>query len=256
MTKTARTLLLAAALPWTAPAGAAEPPPAPLDEARSTLSRWVETQALLSQERRDWQDGKEILESRIQLLQREIAAVEEKTGELRGSRGEAEAKRLEILEETQALQEAGARLAGWATELEAGIRTLYPRLPEPLQQRLSPLFNRMPDHPETTQLSLAERFQNVAGILNEVQKANGEIALATEVRTLASGKPAEVKTVYVGLAQAYFVSVQGEAGVGVPGDGGWTWTAADDLAPAIQETVEVLQGKAKPRFVPLPVQIR
>ena len=42
--------------------------------------------------------------------------------------------------------------------------------------------------------------------------------MVTEVRTLSDGKPAEVRTVYVGLAQAYFVSPKGDAGIGRPGD--------------------------------------
>jgi hypothetical protein len=76
------------------------------------------------------------------------------------------------------------------------------------------------------------------------------------VRTLSDGKPAEVRTVYVGLAQAYFVSPKGDAGIGRPGDSGWGWSPASEIAPQIEQVVEVLQNKAKPHFVSLPVKVQ
>ncbi len=91
--------------------------------------------------------------------------------------------------------------------------------------------------------------------MNEVNKANGEITLATEVRTLSDGKPSEVKTVYLGLGQAYYLSAKGEAGVGRPSSEGWVWTPDNELASKILQVVEMLEGKAQPKFVPLPVKI-
>jgi hypothetical protein len=114
----------------------------------------------------------------------------------------------------------------------------------------------MPTDPRATNVSLAERYQNVVGISNEVGKFNNDITMVTEVRTLSDGKPAEVRTVYVGLAQAYFVSPKGEAGIGRPSESGWSWTAARDIAPQIEQVVEVLQNKAKPHFVSLPVKVQ
>lgn len=226
------------------------------ESARATLAKWVETQQLIAKEKKDWQEGKEILRSRIDVVKGEIEAVRVKLGDARKAAAESNAKRFETSTESEELQGTGVKLAAWASELEAGLRTLQPRLPEPLQQKVKPLFDRMPVESKTTQVSLAERFQNIAGILNEVQKFNGEITLATEVRTLADGRPAEVRTVYVGLAQAYFVGASGEAGIGRPGANGWEWTAANEIAPHVAEAVEVLQNKAKPTFVPLPVRVQ
>jgi hypothetical protein len=58
------------------------------------------------------------------------------------------------------------------------------------------------------------------------------------------------------LAQAYYLSAGGEAGVGHPGAGGWAWEIDPGLAPRIAEVVEILQNKRSPKFVPLPVRIQ
>jgi len=79
-----------------------------------------------------------------------------------------------------------------------------------VKEKLKPLYDRIPSDAATTKVSAAERFQNVLGILSEAIKANTEAPVLFEVRTLANGKPAEVRVLYVGLGQAYYLSAAGE----------------------------------------------
>jgi DNA repair exonuclease SbcCD ATPase subunit len=220
------------------------------------LSKWVETQQILSKEKNEWQEARDILQARIELMKSEIASLEQKIKEAETGAREAEQKKAELVAQDAALKVAAAALREAAADLEAKVRQLYQIVPEPLQAKINPLYQRMPDDPMNTKVTLAERFQNILGILNEVNKLNGEITLATEVRALADGKPAEVKTVYVGLAQAYYVSPQGEAGIGRPGQAGWQWEPSNGLAAEVAETISIMQGKGTPRFIPLPVTIQ
>ena len=48
-----------------APDGSDEPT---LEETRLSMSKWIETQQIISKERNDWQQGKEILNSRLELV--------------------------------------------------------------------------------------------------------------------------------------------------------------------------------------------
>lgn len=236
--------------------GAAEPPPSgSVEEVRSTLARWIEAQQIISKEQRDWKQGKEILESRIGQVRSDVEANRQRIAELESQGREVESKRAEVLAETAAVERSMEGLNREAAGFEQRVRALRPRLPDPLQQKLAPLFDRMPADPTRTKISLAERLQNVVGILNEVGKYNGEITLATEVRTLSDGKPTEVRTVYVGLAQAFCVSPGGKAAVGRPGPDGWVWEPADELGPQVAEVVEILQNKAKPKFIPVRVRV-
>jgi hypothetical protein len=223
--------------------------------ARAAIGRWLATQQMIAREKKDWQQARELLVARIDLVGKEIAAVEAKLAEAEAALRDLAQRRAGLAAESGDLKRAADRLAGVLQGLEARVRALHPALPPPLQERIAPLFERMPEDPKTARVSLAERYQNVLGVLNEVNRGNAEITLASEIRTLADGRPSEVRTVYVGLGQAYYVSPRGEAGVGRPSAAGWTWEPRDDLARGVTEVVEILQNKGHPRFVPLPVDI-
>ena len=151
---------------------------------------------------------------------------------------------------------ATAQLVASVTAMEAEVKKLSKLLPDPVRTKLQPLFVRVPEDPAATKVSVAERFQNVLGILNEHNKANSEITVSFEVHKLADGSSAEVQAIYVGLAQAYFVSPTGEAGIGRPTADGWKWEPAAGAANQVLSALEILQGKQSPAFVPLPVKIQ
>jgi hypothetical protein len=241
---------------------AASPPDAAerqvLDAARDALSRWVETKQLISRERQDWQLGREVLGQRVRLVQGEIDTLEEKIAQSREGIAEAETKRRELLEENRSLEQATDELLAAVRKMEGQLKQTVTRLPDPIRERVAPLSERLPDDPETTELSLGQRYQNVIGVLNEINKFNRELTLSSEVRSLPGGKTAEVKTLYIGLGQGYYVTPNGDAaGVGRPGgDGRWEWTAADELAPEITRAIRILQNEEVPAYVPLPAVIR
>jgi hypothetical protein len=234
------------------PAAPAESP----ESVRTLLAKWAETQQIISKEREDWKREKDLLQSRIQLLAGEIDTLEGRMGEQSEGTQDVRKEKQGLLAEADSLKGSAAELASLAGELEERLRALEPRLPDPLQERIAPLFTRMPEAKASTAASAAERFQNIAGMVNQINKFNSEITMTTEIRTLADGKPAQVRVIYLGLAQAYFVGAQGQSGIGVPTDSGWEWKADDSIAPQVSEVVEVLQSKAKPKFVPLPVSLK
>jgi hypothetical protein len=227
-----------------------------LDQTRLAMGKWIETQQIISKERKDWQEGKEILTGRLDLVKQEIAGLEAKIAEARAAVAAADEKRAALTAEQDVLKSTGAQLARAAGGLEGEVRRLLKQVPQPVQTKLAPLHQRLPEDSGATRISIAERFQNVLGILGEINKANGEITVNYEVRELASGKSSEVKAVYVGLAQAYYVSAAGDAGIGRPTEEGWTWEPAKHIAGDVLKTLEILEGKHSPAFVPLPVKLQ
>ena len=83
------------------------------DAARASLAKWVETQQLIAKEKREWQEGKQILRSRIDAVNGEIAALKERMGETRRTAAEANAKKAGEVAENQSLLAAGTELATW-----------------------------------------------------------------------------------------------------------------------------------------------
>jgi hypothetical protein len=229
---------------------------AALQETRLTLDKWIETQQILSKERKDWQQGKEILLGRLDLVKSEVTTLEEKIRQAESAVTEANRKRDELLADNDRLKTVGAQLAEGVAGMEAQVKKLLESVPQPIRTKLLPLTQRIPEDPANTRVSAAERFQNVLGILNELNKANNELTVGYEVHTLADGKPSEVQAIYVGLAQAYYVSASGEAGIGRPAPDGWKWEPSRAVAGDVLKALEILQGKHTPAFVPLPVQIQ
>ena len=235
---------------------ATAPASATLEETRLVMGKWIETQQIVSKERNDWQQGKEILGGRLELVKKEIASLEEKLAQTEVDIAKNSAKKDELQAESAQLETASAQLTEAVTRLESDVQKLFKSLPAPLQIKLSPLQQRIPDDSATTKVSVAERFQNVLVILGGVNGANNEITINYEVHTLADGKPSEVKAIYVGLAQAYYVSASGEAGIGRPANEGWTWEPSKAIANDILKVLEIQQGKHSPAFVPLPVKLQ
>jgi hypothetical protein len=114
----------------------------------------------------------------------------------------------------------------------------------------------MPEDAAKTRVSAAERFQNVLGILNELNKANNDISVNVEVRDLGDGKKSEVQAIYIGLTQAYYISARGEAGIGRPTPDGWKWEPSKAISREVLAALEIIQGKQSPAFVPLPVKLK
>ena len=248
--------LLAATLGSLVVAQATVPSDQSPDSARSTLAKWMETERIIAQERGEWQHSRDMLRARIDLLKSEVQTQQEKTRLLKASGAEVGSKRATLRDDDQTARTSLETLSTCIAELEASVRRLGLSFPAPLQEKIKPLGDRMPADPQHTKISLAERFQNVIGILNEANKFDNDIRMTAEVRTLSDGTPAEVRVVYVGLGQAYFVSAKGEAGIGRPGPDGWQWEVNRGIAPDVARVVDILLTKEKPKLVPLPVTIQ
>jgi len=224
---------------------------------RDTLAKWVETQQIISREREDWQVGKDVLEQRIALIRGEIDGLEGRIAEIDGGLGDTDRRRRELDAENAALREASASLAAGIGGLEAKTLRLIGRLPEPIRSRVKPLSQRIPTDPGSTEPSLSQRFQNVVGVLNEVNKFQRDITVTSELRSLEDGRTVEVTALYVGLGQGYYVTPDGAAaGYGGPGPEGWEWFPANELAAQVAHAIAILQNEQVPAFVPLPVEIR
>ena len=228
-----------------------------IDGTRAKLEKYVQTRRVISQERQQWQLGKEMLQSRIDVVQREIDSLEEKIKEAEQNIEEAEGKRSELVDENEQLKETAAGLAEAVGGLEKRTRTLLDRLPDPILDRVGQLSQQLPDDPEKTKRSLGLRFQNVVGIINEVNKFNGEMIVTSEVRTLPGGSSAEVTALYVGIGQGYYVSAKGDvAANGTVSEEGWVWKPANDAAPRIADALAIMRNEQPASFVKLPVEVK
>ena len=226
-----------------------------LDLTKEVLSKWVETRKLVSEEKEKWELGREVLGDRIDLVRSEKDSLSEKIHETQSLITDADKKREDLVKENDALKNASATLVNRIFILERNVLDLLPTLPGPVQDRIRPLSQRLPKTVETD-LSLSERYQNVIGIINELNKGANEITVVSEVRELPDGSTAEVQTLYIGFARAYYCTNKGDiAGVGFPGSNGWTWEPDNAIAQKVADSISILKNEKVAEFIPLPVGI-
>jgi hypothetical protein len=228
-----------------------------MDQTRSLLQKWAETQRLVSSERSEWEQGKAMLQGRIQLLKLSIEETEKKTKEAQEKLADAKKRAAEAEAEKAQVKEASDALISAAPGLEKGVRDVSARVPGVVQEKVKVLLERIPkEGAEVKNITAAERFQNVLGILNELNKANNEIASLPEIHEFAAGKKAEVKAIYLGLAQGYFVNAAGDiGGTGTPGPVGWNWRTDPSIAKKMIEVLDVMKKTVAPKLVELPATI-
>lgn len=238
--------LLAAAL-----ARAADPGPGP-DELKRQADRWLELEQRTADERNAWRAQKELLETSIEVLKEEQQHLQSQVeaNEL------ASALFLERVEkartELAAQQAAHTALEAGCVKLEQRLRTLWPRLPEPLQERIRPQLDRLAGN--GTPPTLSERAQAVVAALTAVDQFNQALTLTHHLRTNGAGEKTDVKVLYWGLAMAYGIDARGEhAWVIRPGPEGWEWTDATPHAREIRTLIEVQEKQRNAELVLLPV---
>lgn len=250
--------------PQATPAAPAAPPAAapPAQSAaavvglREVLSQWVQAQKALAQEKKNAKDASMLLKARIELVTKEIEDIEAKMVENQAKVTEADKKRTELLAQSEAITKSMDDLRKAAPGIELQLRELGNALPQPIKDKLAPMFERMDAGAKNDKTSLAERCQNIVAVLNEVNKSNGEVRVEKEVRAMADGSRQEVTSLYVGLAQAYFLSTNGKmAGSGKPGAQGWVWTEDNSLKPKVKLAIDMLQSKAAADFISFPAQL-
>lgn len=228
-----------------------------IETTRASLEKWVETRKLISQERKDLAMGREVMNERLELVRREIEGLREKIAEANKSITDADKRRAELVEQNDQLKATSVELLGHVVKLEARTLAILPKLPEPIRERVKPLSQRIPvADAKDVKMSTGERFANVVGILNEVNKFNREITLTSEVRQMADGSTSEVAAVYLGVGQGYYVSANGSlAGYGRPSESGWTWTADNSIAPQVSQLMAIMKNEQVAAFVKLPIEI-
>lgn len=230
---------------------------AQIDNTTEALSEWVEIQKNISKEKRDLAVAKETLNERIELVEREITSLQAKVTEAEASIADADKKRAEMIDQNEKLKQASESLEKILVTLESETKTLLKRLPDPIRERVKPLSQRMPDGTGKNKMTMSDRFSNVVGILNEVDKFNREISVTSEVRELSDGTSVEVTALYIGIGHGYYASSNGNvAGIGVPTENGWQWKQANESAAAISDAIAILKNEKVAEFVKLPVEIK
>ena len=227
-----------------------------LGQTRATLKEWVELKKLISEERSSWTVEQQTLNESIDLLTQEIEKLDEQITAMQEDADAAQLERQSLNNEEDELKRASAVVQQVATDLEAAVLDLMEYFPQSLQDKLSLLTERMPKNTkEADALGLSTRIQYVIGILGEIEKFDNQITVEETMQSIGDSEVA-VKTMYIGLAVAYYVDgTRTEAGTLRPAKGGWEKEARNDMAEQIALAIGIYEREETAEFVNLPIAL-
>lgn len=233
-----------------------------IDDTREVLKEWVETRMTLGRVEADWLSDRETLKASIGLFEGELKrlddqlrAIESGAGQNKGNqqiKKEIEEQTGENEELKAALDKVGALLA----RFEAKFQKLSKRLPPPVIEKIAPLFAMMPEDPASTKMTAGKRIQVLIGMLKAIDEFNSSVRVEPEARQISEGVEIQVRTLYLGLGQAFYTDKNGNyAGTGTATAAGWEWTENKALAPLVAKTLAIYDSARPASYVGLPIKL-
>ena len=222
-------------------------------DTQEELITWVDTKKVTAEAKSIWESEKVIVADLISLLEQEKEKLTARIAKLEANTDSTDTLRTKLNADKEALLTSTKALELVVPDLEDQIRSIIVKLPEPLLEEIQPLLLRLPKPEEDTRMSISQRLLTVVGTLNKIDKFNTGITLTSEIRSIGD-KSLEVKTLYYGLAGAYFASESaGYAGIGTPGEAGWEWVERPEYKKQIINLIDTYEGTREATFVELPV---
>jgi len=225
-----------------------------LDQTRSTIREWVETEQAISREKSQWREERASLTTLLSILRAEEQTLNEEIALAQDITSRADEERLVLVEQLASYQEVSELLETQIADYERQLTIVESYLPQVLRSELEPRLNRLKQ--ELSTYSLSERTQNVLNILAEIESFDSRIILASELITVDQGQSIEVRVLYLGLSKAFFVNESSTiAGYGSPSENGWQWQRDESLSGSIVRAIDVYETRLTPQLVSLPLGV-
>jgi hypothetical protein len=227
---------------------------AEVKETHKIIGEWVATERLISEEETEWELEKSSLLDLKQALGAEISELNTKLDQTEEEAVGAAKQRTDLLSRMDAAKQATQSLHLGLDRVVAKVDRAFSLLPTPVADRLAPYRKKLVPAKGIPTPPLRQRVDALVSLLQAMQNFHRSVTLERQEFTLDDNQSREFQVMYFGLGTAYFVNESGTvAGYGQPGDSGWQWTRSDTFAREISTGVDMLNNRAMPRFLELPV---
>lgn len=225
----------------------------PLNDIQKSAAEWSRIRSETSRLEADWASEREVLDASISGLSIEADQLELENRAIIAESTKQSDEIDRLTARNQANTDRIDQTVDRLSELSAELITLRSALPPRLSDALDLAFRSI----AASDLKPADRMRHTMAILNRCQQFDQTFVLTEEILpTEAGGKDRLLEVVYWGLAQACALDRSaGEAFIGRPIDGQWTWVAAPGLVESAIKLIDVREDDVPPDFVTLPFQI-
>lgn len=229
---------------------------AALDSTRSAIQEWVDTEQLISLEKKQWREEKRSIQDILKILAAEKRELNQQVTRAKETTTRADEERAALLAELSSYQGISRLLETRLEDFERQVALIDPYLPDILQKELSPQMARINFSSGGITYSVSERAQTVLNVLSEIAKFDRKLTLTMATRINAKNEEIEVRVLYLGLSRAFYVDRGASVGgYGVPSESGWRWQQDNELSEAIATSIDIYESRLSPEFVLLPMKV-
>lgn len=227
-----------------------------VEQSDSLIKSWLSIEQQRNAMINDWHQQQPLLEQRLLLLKQEQVQLEQDLSSASVNNTDVEKKRTQLLASQNGMEAV-------QSQLESSLVTYYQLITE-LQPQLPPPLNK------AWQIKLAEaEFQNaditirlstllaLLEQLNDYQLRISHVQSALVLPSSLGDKEVMVHQLYLGLSQAWYVSLDGSlVGRGQPTPNGWQWLADESVdGEVILNAIAMMERKTEAAFLQLPITL-
>lgn len=222
----------------------------------SLIQKWLSIEQQRNALLNDWHQQKPLLEQRLSLLKQEQQQLEQNLTSAHESDNEVEKKRAQLLESQNNMESIQADLEKSLISYYHIVAELHPQLPPPLYQA----WHKKLTSTELTEADTTTKLNTLLELLEQLNDFEKRISHAQSALTLVTEqgeKEVMVHQLYIGLTQAWYVSLDGLlVGRGIPENTGWRWIADNKVdAKTVLSAIAMIERRSEAKFLQLPISL-
>lgn len=227
-----------------------------VEQTDSLIQKWLAIEQQRNAMINDWHQQEPLLEQRLLLLKQEQTQLELNLSTASVNDGEVEKKRAQLLKSQNNMESGQALLEKSLVDYFQVIAEIQPQLPPPLfnawQKKLSAA--------EFTSADITKKLNTLLELLEQLNDFEQRISHAETALMLATDegeKEIMVRQLYIGLAQAWYVSLDGTiVGRGIPEASGWRWQPDNSVdGEVVLNAIAMIERRSEAQFLQLPISL-
>ncbi|MEM8984100.1 MAG: DUF3450 family protein [Pseudomonadota bacterium] len=227
----------------------------PWREVDQLVRQWNSLERQSSTLAAGWREREPLLRLQLELLEQERKSLQEFIDSRRTASDEVDQRRIELAAEQVTFEANQSSLDEALLTAETSLQATLPRMPPPLQQMWR---DELAIAASRDSASASERLQTIVSLLSAAVEFDRRVTVHRTTMPNADGRPVEVRQLYLGLAQGWYLSAdRALVGTGSAADDQWRWAAAQPpttpLADELAAAFDMLDNPALAAPVALPV---
>lgn len=220
----------------------------------SLIKKWLSIEQQRNAMVNDWNQQKPLLEQRLTLLKQEQVKLEEDLNTDSVNDTDVEKKRADLLSSQNDMEAAEGQLESSLIKYYQLVSELQPQLPPPLQKSWQSKLTGVEFQNADTTLRLSTLLALLEQ-LNDYQQRISHVQSALILPSISGDKEMMVHQIYLGLSQAWYVSLDGSlVGRGQPSNDGWQWVADETVnGKTVLNAIAMMERKTEAKFLELPI---